>query len=584
MHGGIQPISGATIQLFAVGTGGNGSPATSLLTRPVTTDSQSNFSITGDYSCASANEQVYLVARGGNPGFAGNVNNNSITMLSALGSCGALSASTFIEMNEVSTAAAVYALAPFMTSYDHIGSSATNSLGIANAFLNAHLLADTATGRSAAPSGQRSLEVNKLYALADAIVPCVNSAGGAACAPLFAAATPPGGAVPADVLGALLSIAKHPANNVATIYNLIGPVPPYPTALTSAPNDWTMSLTVAGGSIAAPTALGIDRFGNVWSANNGDGAIPSGVVALDPQGTALPGSPFGVGLQTEAYGLVVDKNSDVWVTSDENVSHGSTTGSVAKFHGAASSSVGSLAGQFSDVSLNYPRSIAADPAPPAGYPGTDGTILIGNYLGGTATIYDLNGNYVNSIGAGYAVFPLGISSDNAHGAWLADNGDKNIVHVNADGRVQVIACCNSAQVAKLDRHGNVWVTNYGRVNGNYAITEISPAGSILLNGQAIPGLAVPGSGTVDAGGQFWAANFYDGTFVGIAGNDSALPAGTALFPKALGKDANLREAYDIAADASGNLWISDAAGDKIVMFFGMATPTATPAGPLPAAP
>src|ERR1700756_3837028 len=49
VHGGQQPVVGATVQLYAAGTAGYGSSATPLLTSAVTTDPTGSFSITGDY-------------------------------------------------------------------------------------------------------------------------------------------------------------------------------------------------------------------------------------------------------------------------------------------------------------------------------------------------------------------------------------------------------------------------------------------------------------------------------------------------------------------------------------------------------
>ncbi|WP_353072834.1 hypothetical protein [Tunturiibacter gelidiferens] len=66
-YGGDQPVSGATIQLYAVGTTGDGSASTPLLTQAVTSDSSGEFTLTGDYQCPSASTQVYLTAAGGNP-------------------------------------------------------------------------------------------------------------------------------------------------------------------------------------------------------------------------------------------------------------------------------------------------------------------------------------------------------------------------------------------------------------------------------------------------------------------------------------------------------------------------------------
>ena len=587
VHGGMQPVVGATVQLYAAGSAGNGSQAMPLLASPVLTDSHSSFALTGSYTCPSANTPVYLVARGGNPGFDGTVNNSALVLLTALGSCGSLAASPnqVLEVNEVTTVAAAYALAPFLTAFDHVGASATNTTGLANAFLNTQLLANSSTGLAPQLPSNLTTESGKLYALADALAPCVNSTGsGSPCGALFAAATPSGGTAPSDVLGALLNIVKNPGNQVGAVFSLVGSTPPWATSLTSAPHDWTMSLSVVGGGLAEPTALAIDAAGDVWVTNYG-GRGPAGLVAYTPQGTPFAGSPFGAGLQTDAYGLTLDKNGDVWVSSYDNQQSGSSTGSVAKFQGAGSSTPGALLGHFADSTLSQPEAIAADPA-------GSGSILIGNFHNGTVTFYNLGGQFQKVLG-GSANGPNAVASDGAGGAWVGDQGDHNVFHFRADGSAQAVACCNAVQTLKLDLHGNVWTTNFTGI-GNpavYTFSEVAPDGTVLLNEQSGGGLFAPGNGAIDAGGKFWVANYYGvagaayGSFTEIAGNDGAAPPGTPLSPSTgFGLDAAMSLAYALAPDPSGNLWVSIRNGDSLRMFFGIATPTATPAGPLPAAP
>jgi hypothetical protein len=154
VHGGSQPISGAVIQLYAAGTTGYGTGATALLNTPVTTDANGTFSITGDYTCPSSTSQLYLVATGGNPGLTPpSTNNAAIVLMTALGPCtlygsqSTLNPNSFIFMNEATTVASVYALAPFMTyGTTQVGASSTNSLGLANAFLTVPNLVNTSTG------------------------------------------------------------------------------------------------------------------------------------------------------------------------------------------------------------------------------------------------------------------------------------------------------------------------------------------------------------------------------------------------------------------------------------------------------
>ncbi len=577
-----KPLFGATIELFSVGMAGNGSASTSMLAQPVTTDGAGEFDIAGDYSCPTGAEQVYLVARGGNPGLAAGVDNQAIVLMSPLGNCADLLANpTVLTVNEVTTVSAAYALAPFLGAYDHVGTSATNALGIANAFLNARLLVDTTTGQAATVAANVGVEPLKLYALANALASCTGSDGGQACVPLFTAATPSGGRAPTDVLTALLNIVTHPGNNVSAVFQAAGAAPPFSPALASAPHDWTMSLTVSGGGLSEPTGLAIDKFGNVWVTNYGGpapagGTNPVGVVAFSAQGAPFAGTPFGNASQTEAYGLAIDTHGDVWVTSEENIGHGNTTGSVAKFLGASSAAPGTLVGTFYDDSLYFPESIAADT--------TTNTILIGNHAGSTATVYDLDGNLLRNVGQGYAYGPLGIASDGAGGLWLANQGYDSVTHVLADGTAQNTTCCSTPGALAVDPGGNVWVTNADPEGNAYTFSEVSSTGMLLQSQQSAGGLFTPGGAAVDAGGQFWVANYYDGSFSEIAGNSTTVAAGTGLTPFGLGKDAGLVEPFAIAPDASGNLWISNRAKDTVVMFFGLATPTVTPAPPLPKAP
>ena len=81
VFGGQQPVSAAAISLYAVGTTGLGSAPTSLLTIPVNTNTSGAFSITADYLCPSATTQVYIVARGGNPGLTAGMTNPALVMM-----------------------------------------------------------------------------------------------------------------------------------------------------------------------------------------------------------------------------------------------------------------------------------------------------------------------------------------------------------------------------------------------------------------------------------------------------------------------------------------------------------------------
>jgi len=289
VHGGQNPVSGAAIQLWAAGTTGYGSAATPLIGATLTTsdgtgtmDSNANagnanntlpvgsFTITGDYTCPTATTLVYLTATGGNPGLGGTVNNSAIVMLAALGQCGSLTPSTYVVINELTTAGTVEALAPFLNASGSIGSASdSGSLqAIANAFAAVGTMVNNSTG--SALTGYP-----KLSTLANAMVQCVNSTGPTSsnCTTLFADATPSGGTTPTTVLGALLDIALNPTLNGTAIYNLSTPNAPFQPALTSAPGLWNITTSGAAKSACLTAGGGDDVSGTVSYSGTATGRI-----------------------------------------------------------------------------------------------------------------------------------------------------------------------------------------------------------------------------------------------------------------------------------------------------------------------
>lgn len=197
------PVTGATVQLYAVGSTGDGSPATPLLSPASTTDANGNFNITGTYLCPSSSALVYIVATGGNPGLGSGINNSSISLMATLGACGNLSATTFININEVTTVAAAYALTPFATSASAIGSSPADAAIFSAAFSLSGDFANATLGSSPGvnvPAGT-TVPFAEINTLADLLASCVNSSGGSSgdgssCGNLFSLTTPTGSLAP----------------------------------------------------------------------------------------------------------------------------------------------------------------------------------------------------------------------------------------------------------------------------------------------------------------------------------------------------------------------------------------------------
>ena len=268
VHGGQQPVIGATLQLYAVGTTGDGSAATPLLSTATTTDANGSFDITGKYTCPTGASLVYIVATGGNPGLTPGTNNSALDMMSVLGRCDSLTASTFIVINEATTVAAVSALSPFMTSPSAVGSATADASALANAFALASAYVNTSTGTAPGlnvPAGTVVPEA-KINSLANVVTSCVNSSGGAAndgsaCGTLFTLTTVSGQTPPTNIITALGNVANNPALNTAALFNLAPSAAPYQPTLTTAPADFSIQLlstvgaSSSGSVTLSPTTL-----------------------------------------------------------------------------------------------------------------------------------------------------------------------------------------------------------------------------------------------------------------------------------------------------------------------------------------
>jgi streptogramin lyase len=651
--GGQQPVVNAHVAIYVAGTGGNGTAATNLMGTGTgsklaytTTDSNGKFSLQGDFTCPAATSnytpQAYVVATGGNPGLATAPANSAIVMMTALGPCSSIGSSTVISINEVTTVAAAWALAPFMTAYDHVASSSTNGTGIANAFQNAQLIADPRLGVSpgsaltainnTATTGtvSNTIETGKVYALADVIATCVNSDGTTACTNLYKASGQCSSACTSDTLTAALYIVKHPGQYVSNIFGLIPPNQPYPTTLTMAPNDWTLSMTVTGGGLSQPTGVGIDTAGNVWVAD-----YHGAVSAFNPQGSTLA-SPasypngFGYGNASfgygsgkpagEIFGLTVDSNNLIWVDIQEAPGG---SGAVTALNGITSgTTLGSVIGAETGNYIYFPESLAS---------GYNGEVIVGNNGDSTTSIFTYNEpantTVVNLSNAAYGLSSgtSDVAGDLNGGVWLADTGGTTVTHVDASGNsVSHPNCCSEASGIATDKFGNAWTSNFG----DNSLSELAPgcdsyasAGASCFNNQTnviligatsacgqtgapagscgaqAGGLYYPAKLVIDAAQNIWVANLRGETISEIAGNGGTLTPGTGISPSTTynadgsiksqggyGLDANMVEPYGIAVDASGNIWVSSEATNNLILFFGLAAPTATPRLPVPVAP
>jgi hypothetical protein len=557
---GQQPLIGASVELYAAGTSGNGSNGDALLADALITDSTGAFTVAAGYDCPSAGSQIYLVARGGRPGSATAADNNSIALLTALGACNEAAPATPVVINEVTTAAAVYALAQFLSAGGNLGASSTNTVGLKNAVATAQALADIGKGSSPGPAfaANGSSPAALINTLANLLNACAAStASGSACSALFSATATSSG-VPENTLDAAFNLVRHPAQNVATLYALASADSAFAPTLAAQPSDWTLFINYTGGGMNSPTSVGVDGAGNIWVANYSNVAS-----VFSPLGAPLIAQGItGSGL-SYSFGLAVDENNNSWITNFPSSYGPGNTVSVFNIGGQ---SVAGTSG-YSVGAESFPTAVAID---------TDGSAWVVDW--GDSELTHLSSSGQELSGSPYSstqlIDPVNAAIDASHNVWVSNLGGITVTRVTADGSsFTSYSCCNGPQGIAIDQSGNVWVTNF---YGN-SVSEISRSGVVLSDGgYTSASLVYPQAIAIDSMGTVWICNYRGASLTELAGATAADP-GSAVSPAGgLGADAGLLEAYSLAIDASGNLWVSNKGSNTLTQFVGLAAPVRTP--------
>lgn len=573
--GGQQPVSGSEVRLYAAGSSGYGVGAKTLLSAAYT-DQSGNFSLTGKYTCPSGNPLTYVTATSGDPGTG--KTNPAISLMAVLGPCNQLDSVTTIVINEVTTVAAVWTMAPFLGAGGLLGTSAANSQGLLNAYAGMNNLAVVATGTapgSSTPSGA-VIPTAKINTLANILAACVNSAGATVCGSLFSASTPAGGSAPDNTLDAALNIARNPGAHVAALYAIPAPTAPFQPVLTSAPPDWTIALTFKGGGLDEPGSIAIDSSGNVWAAN-----YWHSVSEFSNSGQALsPSTGFTGGGLNESYGIAIDQAGSVWVTNQQssgvNGGHGTLT-----VLNSSGSIVSGQNGYFAG-GVYFPVAIAGD---------TDGSVWSANNGNSTASRLSSTGSSLSGTsGFGFNSLegPVAVAVDASHNAWFTNQAVSpgSVTSISPDGsKVNTVVCCediltgiatDAVGVAAGTSKGHVWAANYH--SGTVSELQLNNNGSttVVSAGYSGGGLNHPNSVAVDGASGVWVTNFDGNSITELQGASSSHPGQAVSSSSGFGSDVGLVQPYGIAIDASGNVWVSSAGANTITEFVGAAAPVGTP--------
>ena len=553
------------MELYSAGGSGNGSAPVQLLAVAQLTDGGGNFSVAaGSYSCPSSASVLYLVSAGGSVG--GQASNSATELVTVLGSCGGVVSGSSYVVNELTTVTAAFALRPFWASGAQLGSTTTNTGGLALGVAGFGRLINVATGAMPGPGfpSNGSLPIAKLNTLGNALNGCITSPGSGSplCAGLFMQSEA-GGVEASDTFDAVLNIANQPGTNVSALYALASGSDAFSPALQSAPPDWTLGLPYTGGGMNGPTAVSIDSTGNVWVANY------FGVASLFANsGTPLLASGISGYELHNSYGGAVDSTDRMWVANEQD---GDSTvndgmGSVTVLNASGPALPGNSA--YAAGGLNFPISVAFD---------RNGTAWVVDNANSHVTV--MNSAGVPQSGTdGYVsdqfAFPVAVAVDAGGAAWIANQSGSTVTRVAPDGSsFTSYTVGNAPSAVAVDAGGNVWAANY---YGD-SLGLVSAAGQVLSSGGFMGGgLDHPTGIAADGAGTAWVANYRAPGISALAGATAVMPGAPLSGSAGWGSDVELTEAFGIAVDAAGNVWVSSYGDNRLVEFVGAAAPVKTP--------
>jgi hypothetical protein len=647
IHGGNQPVVGATVNLWYAGQSG-----AAILAATTTTDITGSFTFVKDptngntdsgneYSCpaGSSDPLTYVVGKGGNSqNNGGSQSNTAAVFIAVYGDCKELSASNFVYMSEVTTAATMAAMQqffnPVLETFTADGTGQQKVI-IDNLSRTVALLASSSTGMSIpstqlgpATSGGANHNINinpavtvtafpeaaKLNTIANIISACVNGATSADqnCSTLFTAAVPP---IPnttnfnppsftaaTDTLQALYYMFTNPGSgstsNMTTLLGLAGGVgAPYQPTLASAPSDWSIGIyytststcgTSSGGVghfFSSPSDVAIDAFDNVWVANSETGGNLVEIAAGGAPATCVNLDPGA------AQSIALDSNQDVWVGAGSTMYRYSP--------GGMANGGGLPAGTLAVPASGSPLAVAADGV---------GNVYFTSVAGGTGSLYQMAGAASASLPS--AINPLQISSTVGASPlrMLPDyrgctNQTVGSVTTCVPNPVDIWASSGTNSVSEVSPGTgpgslNGFLTNPVTTSGNSygistnhganvfvsaidtgAITQLTFNGAnyVTANGWPVSTSAAATAISIDGRGNVWVPNLTNG--VGVGSVVAVSTDATLLSPSGTGiqkSSSYLNSGRALAVDQAGNVWIVGDGNSFITEIVGSAVPIFAP--------
>jgi len=606
------PIVNSTVTLWAASAG---APKALGQAR---TGANGQFTLSGP-DPSDKDAVLYLVAKGGSAtaSKAGG-DNPAIALMAVLGA----KPPATVTINEFTTIASVFTHNQFIDGTAIKGSP----LALRIAAGNVPNFVDLATGgygvtiQDALNSSQTPTMAN-FATLGSLLAGCTTQVTADACAKLFAAATSPAGAVPADTLAVAEAIARNPGHQAAKLFALLDafyPVPqgkkmratPFMPYLTFAPSAWVLPLKFVGGGVSGGGKLMFDSQGNVWVGNNfvvggqSQSILWNGNLSkFAPNGKPL--SPMttgftGGGLAGVGFGLAIDAQDNAWVSgyASQNITRFDPAGKPLSppdgwtLNGQLGEMQGIIVTRTGDIwAVDQGKSQIVHL--PQGDPSK-------------ARVYCQNKSK-NPLDNPCGLFaPFHLAIDQQDRIWISNNIGSSVIrfHVSDPTKVEKFDVGYGGSGLAIDSQGNVWHTDRfgsserGRLKlvelmAAYAIKGEKAATESLVNnlsaqkpgyweggsvtvlrpdGSKAPfspvsgkGLGGPWAVAVDGNDNIWVSNFTSamaGNLVQLCGYRTetcppGMKTGDAISPPGGYVGGGMQQLVDVGVGPAGDVWLTN---------------------------
>jgi hypothetical protein len=510
--------------------------------------------------------------------------------------------------------------------YNIQGGSQTSTSGDGEGHL-ANYITPTGNGNGIIPQATLDSLANILANCVDAVPTAVGNVP-PQCSSLFSVATQDGtttGTKPVDTATAAMYIARYPAGNssstavdptfVSDIFSLQTGTVPYVPDLVNPPNDWTIAINypMVGKNIAPAytgvtnpfaqeaESLSIDASGEVWVTGQGSNSI----VRLSSLGVIDPSTAQQYLTYIPGY-VSVDGSNNAWTGS----ANSSTPIFEAGSNGTFTATYGTPT-EFNSAYVNIADSTGNDYF----FASDAGTYGMYEYPAKSATNATPNVYSLNSTGFGTNNHVAHGAIDSGHNFWLTSETNSGgatsnyqIAKVTDTGTTVWL---HNTQVEQpefiaIDNNGTGWIPNQGAAGPVYKITSTSSSLLTLTSSSTGATFSYPFGSAVDGNGNVWITNrcgpynsctypsTASSTLVELNGTgttttgtvNTAISPTTNFLPQtqypstATTFTRIMQDPLNIAVDPSGNIWITNYAGNStngsITEIVGTAAPVVTP--------